>query len=312
MDDFPALHYVQPASQQNRAVDKAFRNTLTPKQLKKWTAADGSEQREEVEGLPDPSCYPWRHSLSDHCSVCATGSAKRRVRNAGGDEEAEKTRLELEKAHEEERKNKRKLEFQKTLASRIQAARVKTEKEYENETGFSRPSLTLPSTQKRSSRGAGGGAVRGALTGPGTSSTGGGTSSTANAAQVAAARMREIPTPTPAAHAESVSIAPSSAAVAPAAAAPVEPSSQVANADAVQVPPDWVPPECPTYLALDSHGPNHECPVCGHNSIHWEAHTMPSGFMKPWLRCTRYPHCAFAYSPRRGVLPDKRRRDKRH
>ena len=64
------------------------------------------------------------------------------------DQEARRTREELEKEREEERKKKRKLEYQKTLASRIQAARVKTEKEFQEETGFSRPPLTLPSNTK--------------------------------------------------------------------------------------------------------------------------------------------------------------------
>ena len=152
------------------------------------------------------------------------------------DQEARRTREELEKEREEERKKKRKLEYQKTLASRIQAARVKTEKEFQEETGFSRPPLTLPSTQKRLARGAGSGSLRGAITGPGVSSTGGGTSSTATAGQIAAARMREIPTPatpTPATHVEAASAVPlASAASAPVAAAPVEPSSEGANADA--------------------------------------------------------------------------------
>ena len=164
-----------------------------------------------------------------------------------------------------------------------------------------------------------------AITGPGTSSTGGATSSTATAGQIAAARMREIPTPatpTPATPATPTSATPleaasavplASAATATTAAAPVEPSADGANSDAgrpgrgggleiPQVPEDWVAPECPTYLALDTPGPNHDCPICGYTTMRWEAQTMPTGFMKPWLRCRHYPCCPFAYSPRRGVL----------
>ena len=161
--------------------------------------------------------------------------------------------------------------------------KIKTEQEFGQQTGYHRhqPKMLFG--------GAGGGALRGAITGPGTSSTGGATASGAPATV---------------------------------AAGPAEPPSEGANADAgrrgrgggleiPQVPEDWAPPECPTYLALDRPGPNHECPICGHNAMRWEAQTMPTGFMKPWLRCRRYPCCPFAYSPRRGVLPYKRRRDKR-
>ncbi|CAE7261672.1 unnamed protein product, partial [Symbiodinium sp. CCMP2592] len=85
-----------------------------------------------------------------------------------------------------------------------------------------------------------------------------------------------------------------------------------AAGDIPDVPPGWVAPDCPPNLALDHPGPTHVCPVCNHNSIQWEAVRMATGFLKPWLRCTRYPRCPFSYSPRRGVHRDRRHPDQRH
>ena len=97
--------------------------------------------------------------------------------------------------------------------------------------------------------------------------------------------------------------------LAPAAAvsAPVPPQEVVETPEAAQaptVPEGWEPPPPPANLAMFHPGEYGTCPVCGRRA-RWESRRQESEVILAWYRCTRWPHCEFAWTHSRGVLPPK-------
>ena len=97
--------------------------------------------------------------------------------------------------------------------------------------------------------------------------------------------------------------------LAPAAAvsAPVPPQEVVETPEAAQaptVPEGWEPPPPPAHLAMFHPGEYGTCPVCGRRA-RWESRRQESEVILAWYRCTRWPHCEFAWTHSRGVLPPK-------